>query len=231
MYISLSADVKDNESFLHQMIENDSLKIQQTRSDDHEVLSNLFASRAECLLVLGDNEKAVEDFSIAYDYANLCGKNKQDLTFRPLFGAFLAYIRLENLEYAQNLYKHLHFILSNSCYEKSNLSSNFASESPHSSLNPIIFIPCESNYPIFGPDAVSIQDCVEFVEGTANALKLLVAAVKRPEVVALATTVINELQRVANNCCRAGGIWKGCLQKLVNRLHFWKESGVPPNPS
>lgn len=69
------------------------------------------------------------------------------------------------------------------------------------------------------------------VENTVDALLPLISAVKKTEVRVLATMVINGLGDQASRCCRAGGLWKGCLQKLVNKLHYWRMLGIPADPA
>jgi hypothetical protein len=48
---------------------------------------------------------------------------------------------------------------------------------------------------------------------------LLLKYAKKTEIRALALACIKQLENKANNCCVAGGLWKGCLQSLVNKLH------------
>jgi len=47
----------------------------------------------------------------------------------------------------------------------------------------------------------------------------------------MAYALIDQLAETAKNCCWAGGLWKGCLQKLVNKLHYWKVFGIPADPA
>lgn len=96
------------------------------------------------------------------------GSRQASLEFRALFGLFLVYARLENLE--------------------------------------------------------------KRALATADNIKLLIYAIKRAEVQFLAEKTINALTLAAINCCEAGGMWKGCLQPLVNKLHYWKVLGIPADP-
>jgi hypothetical protein len=72
---------------------------------------------------------------------------------------------------------------------------------------------------------------LERVRKTKEAVLILIATVKRAEIQALAINFINGLADQAAHCCRIGGLWKGCLQKLVNKLHYWKILGVPADPA
>ncbi len=219
------------DSFLAWSIENESLKIQQTSSDDYKALTDLHASRGEGYLVLGEDQRALEDFLLSYEYALICEEEKNDLSFRPLFGAFLAYVRLEDLESAQMISVQLDSILRNACCDCGEPSSHLGRHQGNRIPSQGSILPCQADWPILGPDHIAIRDCLERVDNTVKGLTLLLAAVRRPEVSALALVVVYKLEDVAKNCCRAGGIWKGCLQKLVNRLHFWRESGVPDKPT
>lgn len=114
-HTQLFADQKD--SFFLQSIDFESSNIQHVSSDDYTALSDLHASRGEDYLILGDDQKALEDFMLSYGYALKCKERKNHFIFRPLFGAFLVYIRLENIEAAQEMYVYLDWILKNACSE------------------------------------------------------------------------------------------------------------------
>ncbi|NDE82640.1 MAG: hypothetical protein EB051_03370 [Chlamydiia bacterium] len=66
---------------------------------------------------------------------------------------------------------------------------------------------------------------------TVKALKILTSSVKNSAVRNLANILIDELADTGKRCCKAGGIWKGCLQQLVNKLHYWKVLGIPADPA
>jgi hypothetical protein len=90
---------------------------------------------------------------------------------------------------------------------------------------------CNSDWPILGPERIPINDCLDSVDGTVKALKVLIAVVRKTEIRAMAYALIDQLAETAKNCCWAGGLWKGCLQKLVNKLHYWKVFGIPADPA
>ncbi|MGC2595981.1 MAG: hypothetical protein WA347_06855 [Rhabdochlamydiaceae bacterium] len=95
-HIRLFAEAED--SFFVRSIAAESLNIQYTSPYDYSTLSDLHASRGEDYLILGEDQKALEDFLLSYEYALNCREEENRLSFRPLFGAFLAHVRLENLE-------------------------------------------------------------------------------------------------------------------------------------
>ncbi len=88
---------------------------------------------------------------------------------------------------------------------------------------------------ILGPDKISIQDCIDRVQGTADSANELISFVRRPEVQFILRGVIRDLRDRALHCCRAGGLWKACLQPLTNKWAKWNEKwklfGIPPDPS
>lgn len=209
-------------------IDRKNMKIEEDSHYDCSRFSELYASRGEDYLILGDDQRALEDFLLSYEYALKTGwgTKRSFLSFRPLFGAFLVYVRLEDLESAEEVYSHLDSILEScACSQctKSTVLSNNQFARPVLSQRP--------DYPIYGPDQVSIRECLERVDTTVEAITILIAAVKRAEVRTLAVAFIRQLENKARNCCIAGGIWKGCLQSLVNKLHYWKVLGIPADPA
>lgn len=228
MPIRLFAQDSDD-SFFVRSITKESLNIEHASPYDHSKLSDLHASRGEDYLILGEDQKALEDFLISYEYALSCEGNDH-LTFRSLFGAFLAYVRLENLESAQEVYVQLDTILKGyRCYRGKKTSTHLSKSDFNGTAYSIQN--CHADYPILGPARIPIQDCLDNVDGAVRAIKILIAAVGKTEIRAIALALIDQLADTAKNCCWAGGLWKGCLQKLVNKLHYWKVFGIPANPA
>ncbi|MEN9343601.1 MAG: hypothetical protein RLZZ453_388 [Chlamydiota bacterium] len=218
--------------FISQSIQKISLDIQNAPSFEYAKLSDLFASRGEDYLILGEDIKALQDFELSHVYASKCdGDDLSYLLFRPLFGAFLVCARLENIENLQNIYNELQLILDHcTCYECEE-SATFWKQTRNE--NRRIFIANCNNqpdWPILGPERISMRECLDRVEATAKELRFLVATIQRAEIQILAIALIDQLELSANRCCRAGGLWKGCLQKLVNKLHYWRVLGIPADP-
>lgn len=216
------------ESFFAKSIARESQHIEKTFPNDYITLAELHASRGEDYLLLGDDQKALEDFLLSYNYALNCEEEKNELLFRPLLGAFIVNIRLENLEASQEISSQLYSILKNGC---NNCTESLAYSKSGPNQTSIPFQTCHGDWPILGPDQISVDDCLENVRKAVTGINILIAAVKRAEVQALAHMVINKLADTANKCCRAGGLWKGCLQKLGNKLHYWRVFGVPSDPA
>jgi hypothetical protein len=218
-----------HKSSIYEAINQESESISKT--SDHEKLADLHLSRGESYLILGMDQEALEDFQMGYQYAQYTHpKNQIELTFRSMMGAFLVFVRAENLSAAETLGTDLLGILkSYDCDQCPSTLRNFSSTSKVTS-----FIHLTSNrpdWPILGPDQIPMHDCLERVETTKDALIILITAIKKTEVRFLAMSVINALADQATNCCYKGGVWKGCLQPLVNKLHYWKLLGIPADPA
>lgn len=215
-----------NPSFFIQSVAYETLKIQNTSPDDYQGLSDSYSSRGENYLILGDDQKALEDFMLSYEYASNCKIKEDNMFFRASFGAFLAHVRLENLESVQELYFYLDSMLEKNCSQSKNASFYLSNDNS----NEILFQKCRADQPIFGPDRIAIGECMDRVTMTVKAITYLITPVKKAEVRALATALINQLANSAYECCEEGGIWKACLQPLVNKLHYWKVLGIPADP-
>lgn len=108
----LNANSPTND-ILTNSIEDTSKILEKTLADDYLALSTLYASRAQDYLILGSNENALSDFTLAYQY----GLNSSDkikgtpAIFRALFGLFLTYARAENLQAVEEIGKELREIV------------------------------------------------------------------------------------------------------------------------
>ena len=91
-----------------------------------------------------------------------------------------------------------------------------------------------SDQTILGPERISIEECIERAQGTANYAKIIIGFSKSRAQFIL-NTLIDDLKDRAIRCCMAGGLWKACLQPLVNKWHQWNEKwevfGIPPDPA
>ncbi len=219
-------------SLLQQWVLRDTTALRQT--SDISQLAELHANRGESLLLLEADEYALADFELACQYASQCQTEEISfLTFRPLFGAFLAYIRLEDLEHAQVTAALLEQILKNhTCRECAHEIATAERHFCYGTVTmPKIFQTIRADHPILGPNTpIPDYECLDRVDAMVAAITPLIAVVKRAEVQALAWMVINELADQARYCCLSGGMWKACLQPLVNKLHYWKVLGIPADP-
>ena len=89
--------------------------------------------------------------------------------------------------------------------------------------------------PIYGPDKISVRDCIDFVNNTVALAQVLIDIVPSAPVRGSLTLMIRSLSNQAISCCRKGGIWKSCVQPLMNKYHLWNQKwkvfGIPPDPS
>jgi len=217
--------VADSDPFFLQVIQRDTDRIEQISPTDYLSLSDAHNTRGESYLLLNEHLYALEDFLTAYEYALLgTGKDQPISALRGLFGAFLVYARMENLEKVQSLVEPLSALI----HECADCECTRHYESP------FVAHPCSSSreqerkdYPLLGPDHISREECQDHVEQTADALRRMLWQVKQETIRSLATAMINRLASTAIRCCRAGNAWKGCLQRLTNKYHYWKLLGVP----
>ncbi len=216
---------------LEEVIKYETSLIERVSSYDTEKLSDAYASRGESFLICGDLKNALEDFQASYELAILSKDSDvaTGLVFRALFGQALLYGYLDMPEKVYLIGRTLlDIIYSNSCDESLELSfQEFPLDITH-------YIQKCEDVPIFGPDRVSIDDCIDRVNNTEAFCYILIC--KAPgRVQSLLTFIVNQLSREARNCCSAGGIWKGCLQKLANKYHQWNQKwlklGIPPDPA
>ncbi|NDE82641.1 MAG: hypothetical protein EB051_03375 [Chlamydiia bacterium] len=105
----------DPSSFSFISIRKSSFNIDQINPNDYIALSECYAARGEDYLIVDEDQNALKDFILSYEYALRCSEQNNDLLFRPLLGAFLVYIRLENIEAATEIHAELQSILSSFC--------------------------------------------------------------------------------------------------------------------
>ena len=113
-------------------IDRKNIVIQEGSHYSFNRFSELYASKGEDYLILGDDQKALENFLLSYEYALKSGEGivGTRLSFRSLFGVFLVYIRLEDLELAKETYSYLSSILDGwSCSQRINYIIGKCSES------------------------------------------------------------------------------------------------------
>ena len=77
---------------------------------------------------------------------------------------------------------------------------------------------------IFGENEISIEDCIKRTENTVNAIKDILALTSvSPKWKAAFIASLYLLEDKAISCCRAGGVWKACLQPLLEKWINLKE--------
>lgn len=193
-----------------------------------KAIDNLL-SRAESFLLLGRYKEALNDYENAYSLFSLVKESEETVAFllRALFGKVITCFNLgleeEGWGFVNDLKSTIDFY---KCEECSSGYSNFLNQRGESDII-LIEDPHQS---ILGPEEISIRDCIERAGTTFLALKALLVKT-RPEVQYILNQTIDFLYSQAIKCCKAGGLWKGCLQKLVNKLHKWNVFGIPADPA
>jgi len=203
-----------------EVIEFETDAISQIEPNNYQALSDAYISRGESYLFCGKYEAALEDLKKGSELAALYGQDQQ-LTLRSLLVLSIIYANCDMLEELNASCETMISLLkSSSCH----LSKKMMKSVSHA----------KRDVPINGPREIPIQDCIENAEGTAKAAKLLIVRAK-PEVQFFLNSVIDEMEKLAIECCLAGGLWKACLQPIINKWHQWNERwkvfGIPPDPS
>jgi hypothetical protein len=224
---------------IDEIIEFETAEISKINSEDYEGIADAYASRGESLLLIDHFEEALADFQNSYEFGiKLCAEKSAtstEIIFRALFGQAIAYANLNELEYVCLITDKLKEIMrSVNCSRCKNKSPQTVLNC--SKINAYIFSSTMQieNVPIYGPEQISLQDCLDLIDNTVALSKLLIAKAPASARAPL-TVIIDQLAQEARKCCRRGGLWKGCFQKLANKYHQWNQKwmvlGIPPDPS
>lgn len=72
--------------------------------------------------------------------------------------------------------------------------------------------------------------CFNTVDNCSTFMVAMCAIVKDRGARVTLALFIDALAEKAKSCCRAGGFWRGCVQKMVDTMNKWKMLGIPPDP-
>lgn len=161
-------------------------------NDPEMSLAEMYISQGEDLLLDGEYESSIEDLLTGYQIACIELQDTQ-IQLRALFPLMIAYGHLNRQNSLQHVVNEMSFAIQN-------CSCNTTPEKP-----------------ILGPDRISIEDCIERVNGVTYAATALCVAIPNRAAQASAIVAIQMLGDRAKSCCEAGGLWKGCLRPLVNK--------------
>ncbi len=78
---------------------------------------------------------------------------------------------------------------------------------------------------------VSVQDCIDRVNGTAKAIKYGICHIKNRQAIFILNEFIDNIARSCINCCVRGGIWTACVGPIVAKLQKWRIFGIPDDPA
>lgn len=177
--------------------------------------AGFLCDRGENCLLLGKFQEALDHFKDAAEFA--VHSNDSAITvpivFRSLFGQLFSYANLNNEEMTEEVGAEIIRALSSlDCCNCSEEEWLFV-KSP--------------DVPILGAEHISVEECIERVDSTANsALDLLKGNVKL-SIKQTCEGVIHVLRSQGRRCCREGWAWKLCLQPLINKWHDWFKNGLP----
>lgn len=221
--------VAESDPFFFQIIERETTRIKETAPTEYQLLADAYSTRGESYLLLDQDRYALEDFLSSYEYSLLVEGDDQTIpSLRALFGAFLVYARMENLEQTQLLVEPLSQLIHKcaKCECKPNSTTPFVAHSCSSTREQE-----QKDWPILGSDYVSMEECEDRAKRTARTLYDLLDRVRNHTIQALATAMVSRMASEAKRCCQAGNAWKGCLQRLTNKYHYWQLLGVPSTVS
>lgn len=222
------------ESFdsLQEVIEFETSQISQADSNDPAMLADMYISRGESYLLGDQNDLALQDLQTGYEIAK--ASNSEDarpIFFRCLFGLAIANGNIGNLEEVYAIGESMKGILDS--YKCACKGDNQIVNEKYL-LRKQVF-DATTRVDILGPDRISIGECINNAQGTASRARALISFVKRVEVQFTLNILIDDLLERSINCCRAGGIWKACLQPIVDKWNQWNEKwrvfGIPPDPA
>lgn len=221
---------------IEEVIQFESSVIENGVFYDPEFRSEAYASRGESYLICKRFEDAVNDFQISYNSALEIEDKESAIaqSFRSLLGLAIAYGHLNQEERALAIVSSLDTMI------RSSQCSNFQEVRlfpPYLTINNPLSYQRQlcKDVPIHGPEKITIQDCIDFINSTVKYSKHIINEVPSSAIRAALMYVIEELADSAKMCCRKGGIWKGCVQKLANKYHLWNQKwisfGVLPDPN
>lgn len=203
----------------------ETIQILRTHPEHYELLSERYLDRAETNLLRGEYDLALRDFDTASRIADGYVEEEfnRALLFRACFGKVILYGAQDMMDqFYESLDLLNHLLASCTCCFQENNSIRLVSTT-------------NGNQPIYGPDRISVQECIEFAEGTVEKCRYLIQCVPKRETRVILNILIDGLNKQAIACCKAGGIWKACLQPLVNKWYLWNQKwklfSIPPDPT
>lgn len=214
-----------------------------SNSSGSEALSDAHLSRGESYLISEEYAKALEDLQKGYAIATLLpNESKYPALLRSLFAQTFAFANIDMMENMQACADEMNRILDS--YHCSDCSENSLAKTHKSMRHDEVLslqkktdtnlITLLASDQIIGEDEISIGECVQRAQNTATLARALIVK-SRVAVQFALQMIIDPLERSAISCCRAGGIWKACLQPLVSKWVQWNRKWdafrIPPDPS
>jgi len=223
-------------SSIDELIAYEKLAILNTSQTDLELLAEAYLDLGETYFIARDYTSSVSHLLYGREIAEQCVEGKSHLMLRSAFALALAYSNLDMEEeflFAAGLMKQAidHLFPSDcSCSKKSGL--DYVKQLVQS---PFLKKNAQQSVAIEGPEHIPMLECVERAHGTAKTCRALAKLAKKPGATFILDTLIDGLERKAVQCCYSGGMWKGCLQPLVDKWNRWNMEynmfGIPPDPA
>lgn len=225
---------------INEVIEYESLQISSICQENIQALSNAYIDRGESYLISDQCELALSDLKKGYEIAELCHNENEKtiLKLRALFSLAIAYGIIGNIDEINSIGNTMKILLENSqcadCNETIELKENYLSSSQSRFTIDLLSNSQDDDFPILGPENISIDECIERARGTSRLARALILKAKVQVQFAL-NEIITELESKAIRCCKAGGIWKACLKPILVKWYHWNQKwnifAMPPDPA
>ncbi len=198
--------------------------IQKVGSDESSSLSKVYNGGISSF-VAGDYTQAVDNFS----YVLNSKESSEELVGAALWGRAWANACLGNNEELVEDLNEIAVIagLYESCECEASRSFEFAKNfSGPESFQLVNDYDGRYSVTLVG----DTQYCLDTVDNCSSFLKAMCVVVKDKGARVTLALFIDALADKAKNCCRAGGFWRNCVQKMVDTMNDWKMLGIPPDP-
>jgi hypothetical protein len=150
---------------------------------------------------------------------------------RALFGLAFSYALLEEMDEFHVVENQIKYLFSTFDCRRVQKRQDWNSTSFHPGY---ASVSNKAPKPILGPDKIPVAECVSRARNVASATRILISKA-RIDAQTFLNILINDLEDRSIQCCYAGGVWKACLQPIVNKWQKWNEKwavfGVPPDPA
>lgn len=154
--------------FFEESKENCSCSVEDEMTSEYEDLSNAYISKGEDLLLAGKFEDSIEELQTGYELTSYGFKENRDVNqMRSLFSMMIAYGHLEQVDNMREVTNKMYAIMdSRPCSNYNYKCSAISNRSTQ----------CQK---LDGPDRISINTCLDRVQGTEQAFITLAAAIKK----------------------------------------------------
>jgi hypothetical protein len=168
-----------------------------------------YINRAESFLLCQKYYLALDDLEIG----NQLAKDQSTMLLRSLFGLAIVYANIDKLQEFYVVVNSIEQLLdAHKCVECATLDSKEL----------CFYILEKSLLSKNKPDRISIEECIEKANNTANYARILINK-SHPAAKLVLNALVNRLTNKAIKCCAAGGLWRDCIHPLATKWLEWSE--------